>query len=382
MRRAGPLAPPFLVLGNPENRRVGLFQEALAGLCQPPAQVVSWESLLEDVGALARLPDAPLFVRLDSWGENAAVERGLLKLGYAAAREAGCTALSPEALDARPLARGEVLAPRQAHLGFLRLLGRLEEVFAARPRWRVLNPPASVAELFDKRLTSRRYAALGIPVPPPFEGVDSHESLRAELARRGCTTAFVKLSCGSSASCLAVYSLRDGEASALTTVEQTREGWFNSLKLRRVRGAPLDALLAFLFREGSQVEEAVPKATLGGRPFDTRVLVVAGEPAFTVVRQSRHVVTNLHLGGWRGSLEALRARVPEDVYGAAMESCRRVYAAHGCLHVGVDLMYEAGFGGHRVLEANAFGDLLPNLFREGLGTYGWQVHTLLEGRWR
>ena len=38
-------------------------------------------------------------------------------------------------------------------------------------------------------------------------------------------------------------------------------------------------------------------------------------------------------------------------------------------------------GAHRVLEANAFGDLLPNLERDGLGVYAWQVRALTDGRW-
>ncbi len=43
---------------------------------------------------------------------------------------------------------------------------------------------------------------------------------------------------------------------------------------------------------------------------------------------------------------------------------------HDCLHVGIDLMYDESFEGHRVLEANAFGDLLPNLKRDGLSMSG------------
>ncbi|MEO8840735.1 MAG: hypothetical protein ABI591_25130 [Kofleriaceae bacterium] len=30
-----------------------------------------------------------------------------------------------------------------------------------------------------------------------------------------------------------------------------------------------------------------------------------------------------------------------------------------------------------VIEGNAFGDLLPNLERDGLDVYGWQIHRLL-----
>ena len=99
---------------------------------------------------------------------------------------------------------------------------------------------------------------------------------------------------------------------------------------------------------------------LVSRHFDTRVLVVAGEPAFTVVRTSSHPITNLHLGGTRGD-----PAIVADVAGPAHESCRRIARLYaGTLHIGVDVLYEPGLRAHRVLEANAFGDLLP-----GLGVY-------------
>src|SRR5690606_33369382 len=115
---------------------------------------------------------------------------------------------------------------------------------------------------------------------------------------------------------------------------QTPEGRFNSLRLQRLRErAEVDALLDWLLGEGAQIERAIVKAQLDRQVFDLRVLVIAGKPAFTVVRQSRHPITNLHLGGARGDLDALRRIVPESAWAAAMHSCERVFAKHGCLHV-------------------------------------------------
>ncbi|HEX8538485.1 MAG TPA: hypothetical protein VF664_13540, partial [Cystobacter sp.] len=62
-------APPFLVIGNPENRRVTLFQAALAARGLPPAHVVPWRALLRDPAVLADLPDTERLVRIDSAGE-------------------------------------------------------------------------------------------------------------------------------------------------------------------------------------------------------------------------------------------------------------------------------------------------------------------------
>jgi hypothetical protein len=376
-------APPFILIGNPENRRVALFQAALARQGLPPAAVVAWRALAEDPRALAALPATPALLRIDAAGEDDVVERAFLARGYEDAQAAGVAAIAPAALATLAPARGRILCPRQAHLGFLRVLGDVDAVLATRPLWRVLNPPAEIAALFDKRETWRRYSALGIPVPPALEltsDASDPEALRAAMRARGWRSVYVKLSCGSSASCLAVYQAGPGgdAGTVMTTIELARDGWFNSLRVRRV-SAPerVTEILAFLLREGSQVELNLPKARLGGRFFDTRVLVIAGEPAFTVVRTSTHPITNLHLGGRRGDPDALRAAAPGAV-AAAMETCARVAAAHpGVLHVGVDLMYAPGFRSHAVLEANAFGDLLPNLTRDGLDVYEWQIRAAL-----
>jgi hypothetical protein len=50
-----------------------------------------------------------------------------------------------------------------------------------------------------------------------------------------------------------------------------------------------------------------------------------------------------------------------------------VYAAHDCLHIGVDLLLEPGLRLHRIIEANAFGDLLPGLTSAGKSVYTWEI---------
>lgn len=375
-----PNGPGWLLIANPENRRATMFQEALAEEGLPPALLLSWLDLLRDPERLARVPSERAIVRIESTGENADVEKELLRLGWADATQAGVSTIAPEEIATLGHDRGRILAPRQHHFGFLAALARMQAVFDARPHWRVLNPPADIATLFDKRETSRRYEALGVPVPPRLDGISTQADLLARMEEAGATSAFVKLSCGSSASCLAVAFARNGGLELQTTIEQAKTGWYNSLDVRRVSDPGRVAeIVGFLLREGSQIEVAVPKARLEGAFFDCRVLTVAGEPAFTVVRQSRHPITNLHLGGWRGDPSLLEKECPREVYAAAMESCRKVAASHpGSHQLGIDLMFEAGFTGHRVIEANAFGDLLPGLEREGRSVYRWEIAKALE----
>jgi len=159
------------------------------------------------------------------------------------------------------------------------------------------------------------------------------------------------------------------------------ERLYNSLRPRRYKDSKsIDRLLTFLLSEGSHIEEHIAKARIGSPPrfFDTRMLTVApGKVAFTVVRTSPHPVTNLHLGGARGTLEELEEAIPADVLAAAHESCAKVFAAHDCLHIGIDVMFSAARDAHFILEANAFGDLLPNLERDGLSVFEWEIRAAL-----
>lgn len=367
----------MILVGNPENRRVGMFQAALAAQGRPPARVIAWRDLIEP-GAPARgfadVRDGEI-VRIDSAGENDAVERALLRRGEIAARAAGCESISARELDALPYALGRIVCPRQAHLGFTAVLDELARALPATAR--VLQPPRAIALLFDKAATSAQWRALGIPVPDALPAVRSPDELREHMRARGWPSVFVKLTCGSSASCLAVFTHGPRGEHVLTTVEDAGAWRYNTRKLQRlVRRASIDRTLGFILGEGAQVERAHDKAMIDGRHVDLRVLAIDGVAAFVVARTALQPITNLHLGGLRGDVDALRARVPPAAWDALLASAIRVQQASGAFHVGVDVMLEADLRGHRVIEGNAFGDLLPNLERDGLDVYGWQVARL------
>ncbi len=378
------VVPRFVILGNPENRRVSLFQAALDRRGLGPARVLRWLDLLE-VGAVERafaaLPEEPSFVRIDSFGEDFEVERGLLLRGEDDARALGAWTARADEVRRLTFDRGRIFAPRQAQCGFLRVLREIERALALRPWLHALPGPRSIEDLFDKRACAQTFSKVGVPFPMPLGGASSPGSLRERMAETGTSRVFVKLTCGSSASCLALYDYdpaRPEDAWLFTSMEIDGDNLYNSLRPRRYHDrAAIDRLLAFLFREGSHVEAHVLKARLGKRFFDTRMLVVDGEVAFTVVRKSPHPVTNLHLGGTRGTLAELESTIPADVLAAAHESCRRVFAAHECLHLGIDVMFTADLQGHRILEANAFGDLLPNLVRDGHDVWDWELRSIL-----
>jgi glutathione synthase/RimK-type ligase-like ATP-grasp enzyme len=365
--------PRFVILGNPENRRVQMFVQELAERKQPEPVVLSYEDVLTNPERLDELPNEKLLFRQDSAGENANVRLQLLRLGYEDALDQGFPAVAPDAI--RTIEHGEIYFPRQQHLGFCRLLSILEEKASQHANWQLLSPPSQVAELFDKRQTWNRWNAMGIPIPESLGTISSYEELAERAREQKCKAVYVKISCSSSASGLAIY--RPGNPDSLmTTVEHTPEHYYNNLRPRRYTDGRVKEILDMLLAEGAQVERSAPKARLGGAFFDLRIVTIAGRPTFTVVRQSRHPITNLHLGGWRGEWSDLRTRLSDEGLAHIDASCARVAKAHQCHVLGIDVLIEPNWKTHRVIEANAFGDLLPGLERKGRSVYGYQIDAL------
>ncbi len=187
---------PWILIGNPENRRVRDFAAALEQAGKR-FHVFAHRDLLVAPERLLEVPDVPHIVRMDSVGEDAEVEGALLRRGCAAAREMGVTVVE----DFAPAPRGLIRAPRQAHLGFLDYLRSLEPVFAQRPEWTRLGSLSALQTLFDKRASSRAWSAAGLPVAERVEA-NTPAEIRAALAATEWPGLFIKVSCASSASCL------------------------------------------------------------------------------------------------------------------------------------------------------------------------------------
>lgn len=354
--------PRFAVVGNPANRRVALFQDAVAAAGLPAARVVPWLEVLRQ-GVSFRPGES---VRIDSPGEDPEVERLLRGVGDATRVEGSAR-------------------------WYERFSAAVREVGQAAEGCTLLDDPDELAVLFDKRRCHAALHRAGVPVPPsPTSGAaappvrgwsDVREMMRAHRMPR----AFVKLAHGSSASgVLAVETAGPGRVRATTSVERDSEGrLFNSLRVRRcTTEREVAAIVDALAPDGLHVERWLPKASQRGRATDLRVVVVGGRATHAVVRTSRSPMTNLHLGGARGDLDEARAAVEAagGSWAGALEVCERAAACFPrTLCVGVDLLPAVGWRRFAVGEVNAFGDLLPNLTglpgsgAEGLDTYAAQV---------
>ncbi|WP_326701097.1 STM4014 family protein [Streptomyces sp. NBC_01754] len=366
---ANSTGPRLAVVGNPGNRRVALFQDAVRAAGLPEARTVSWRRVLG--GEAVFLPGER--VRIDSPGEDAEVER---------------------------LLRGveDTTRVEGSALWYARFITAVRDVerAAAAAGAVLLDGPQDVAVLFDKRLCHGVLGAAGVRVPdsptsgPAAPPVRDWTDVRRLMADHRMPRAFVKLAHGSSASgVLAVETAGPGRVRATTSVERDETGrLFNSLRVRRcTTEGEVARLVDALAPDGLHIERWLPKASVrGGRAADLRVVVVAGRATHAVVRTSRSPMTNLHLGGARGDLDEVRAATEAagGSWAEALTVCERAAACFpDTLCVGVDLLPATGWRRFAVGEVNAFGDLLPRLTglpgsgAEGMDTYAAQVAAIL-----
>jgi hypothetical protein len=388
---------PWIVLGNPDNRRVKLFQSALRESGRPAAHVVAYRDWLSGevdlAETLARLAGEPCVLRIESPGEDFEVECRLIARGAAALEPGDNAALSRAAALRLRDDRGRVRTVRQWFAGFSALLDDVEQAIrvpnsiAGRPAVTVQNHPAAIRLLFDKPRCHRFLADRGVPVPPALQAqslpaITSYDSLREAMRAAGWSRVFVKLAWGSSASGVVAFSTTGTRPLAITSLELVRRRgearFYNNLRLSHYhRERDLRTIFDFLGREGVHVEQWLPKAMQGDRNFDLRVVTFAGKACHTVVRTSRTPLTNLHLGNRRGDLSLLR-RSAGSRWKIVSELCEQAARElPDALYVGWDVLVTPGFRQAFILEGNAFGDLLPGLTHRGLSTYGRGIAAVL-----
>ncbi|GGL25121.1 STM4014 family protein [Planomonospora parontospora] len=357
--------PALAVVGTPGDRRVTMFADACARYGLRPPAVVPWTSVLR--GEEIRLEPGTL-VRIDSPGEDPGAD----------------------ALLRGPGEPSRVGGGARWHASLTAGTARVREAVRRTPGAVLLADPDEIAVMFDKRLCHARLAVAGVPVPPALPGpVEGYACLRRQLDEAGWGRVFVKPAHGSSASGVIALHAAGSRVRAVTSVELSGGGLYNSLRVRSYdREAELAVIVDRLAQDGLHVERWFPKAGVGGLTFDLRVVVVDGVPTHAVVRAGRAPMTNLHLGGVRGDLDVVRDRLGAPGWARVLDACARAAACFpGSPAVGVDVMVGTDWRSVAVAEVNAFGDLLPGLTglpgsgAEGLDTYGAQVRAVLAG-WR
>lgn len=352
----------MIVIGNPGSNRIAFLNDALARRGRDPAVLVSWLGLITGEFSLAEIVREGDVLRIESPGRDAAVEAALVGVG-------------------REAEKGEIFYPGRWYAGFCRTLARIREQLAVAPPHRLLNDTEEIAVLFDKRETHRRCLAAGLPVPRALGCADSLPALAARMQENGVRQAFVKLAHGSSASgAMAIRTDGVGRWRAYTTVERdlVSARLYNSRRIAILDNPDdMNAILRGLGPQTLHIEEWLPKASLNGRAFDVRALVIGGRLRHVVGRLSSTPMTNLHLRNDRADAATVRARVGAAAWTDLTElAARAAEIFPKSLHLGLDVMWLPGFRRLALLEINAFGDLLPGSLCDNLTTYEAELEAM------
>lgn len=362
----------LVVVGNRDTPRCARLTAALARSALA-WRWVEWIDALTDVTALTRGLCAGDTVRVESPGQRRDVELALLALGADAALPPRAQRVDRDALAALPDDRGRVVAPAQWYAGFRRALTDLDravrDVGAG-----FVSAPDAIATMFDKRATHATLAAAGVATTASLGAPDTWDALRTAMRDRGVDRVFVKLAHASSASGAVALSLRTGSPQALTTVEMVRVAndlrVYNSRRVRLAQGDAARAVTSWVLDQGAQVERWHPKARVADGEFDLRVVCIGGVARHHVARVSRAPMTNLHLGNARMQPDELAAAVPAGAVDAVKALAARAAKAFPTAgYCGVDALLSPAFDDPRVIEVNAFGDLLPGTLDGGVETH-------------
>lgn len=341
------------LLGNPENRRIREFQRAAEELGGPVPACLSFEQFINSPASLGTL-NAEL-LRIDSPGENEAVTRALIARGGGPSHET--------------LEFGEIAHQREYHLGFCEVLDEIQASGVP-----CVNAPRDIAAMFDKWECHLRFLEKGVPRPASEVAPKDFGSFRREMLLRRSGRVFLKPLHGSSASgvCAIRWTPQHQQLIAPIRIQSVRGRTVlvNSLQICTYSTlADIEQILGRLLPQGMISEQWIPKLSLAGGVVDLRVVVIAGEARHWVVRQSRHPMTNLHLGNCRADKTALVERIGSESLKAAFDVAVKAASCFpDSLYTGVDILLDSR---HRAVvgEINAFGDLLPRLTHRGESTY-------------
>ena len=357
---------PFVLLGVRGGKRETLTQAARAGLGLPPARVVDWCEWLQQPSLLAASLAQPCVFKIDSPGDDARVHALLMR--------EGCEALG-RAVPRLP-EMGEIAVSGEWFGGLSLALRRVAAELSALPHVQVMNAPDELLLMTDKLACQRHFAARGIPVPRLLGPIEGYAHLCAVLDEHDLQQVFLKTRYGSSASGVVAYRRNGRGAEQATSSADLVQGQggarlFNVKRLRTYNAqADIAQLIDLLAGQQTYAEAWIPKPRHGDGHFDVRVVTLGGQAAHRVARVGARMMTNLHLDNQRADVASLLSENDR----AVLEQTACVAAAtFPQSHViGLDLVVRKGRA--HVLEANAFGDLLPKLLWQGQDTYTAQLH--------
>lgn len=348
---------PWVVLGVATSKRT---QGLLAAARETGAAVrfVEWREWLADAHALEDRLQQPCRFKIEPPGDDARVHMTLVNIGCERLGRAPCV----------PIERGELAHADAWFEGFSVAMHRLGHMLAAMPHVQAVNAPAEILAMTDKLDCQQQLQSRSVPTAPLLGLVRDYEQLVALLNQGDLDRVFLKARYGSSASgVIAFRRNRRGQQQAATTAQLHEGGRLFNVKRMScyTRHDEVRRVVDLVCAQGAYAEVWLPKPRHGAGHFDLRAVTFGGRVAHRIARLGQRPMTNLHLDSER--VDPDRVLAPEDQTALAATAERAASVFPHSNVIGFDLVVRQGQA--RVLEANAFGDLLPGWLWQGKDTY-------------
>jgi len=259
--------------------------------------------------------------------------------------------------------------------GWSILLEQVEVFIQQNPLLKPMNTPAAIQLAFHKLKCQQYLQQQSISIPSIIlPKVSNYDELITLLQNRNITQVFIKPYHGSSASGVMAFRQHKGKQVLYTTIRLKDQQLYNHLRLQRYTSiADIKTIINTMTPSSLLVEEWIRKKKIQEKSVDFRVLVINGKVTFVVPRMSPHFITNLHLGNEKGNIKEV-----EKTWGTAQIqqvktiAKKAVKAINGLFYAGVDVAV-SNQGKVYVLEVNAFGDMLLNIYEDNLSTYEYEL---------
>lgn len=367
----------FVVIGTAGDKRVELFQQALHRLGWPPAALLTYQQLLTGRVHLAELVKPHTIVRIESPGKGWEPEQLLLQAGAEACQKEGLFASHPAAEIAQLLFdKGRLQLSRQWFWGLCHALDLIEQQLQTCPPHQLLNSPAAIRLMFDKQATQRHLPPSA--VPPFLPPLSTYDELITEMKKANMWRVFIKLRHGSSAAGAVAFETNGRAVKATSTVEMVQQKGelklYNSRQIQIYRDEmQIAQLIDALGRQAIHVEQWIPKLSWQEQVCDVRLLVINGRGHQALARLSHTPMTNLHLLNNRAHIEPFIEYIGPAAWHTGQTLAEQaVQTVSGAFYAGVDVLFTP----HKkpfILELNAFGDLLPQVFFHGQDSYTSEI---------
>lgn len=269
--------------------------------------------------------------------------------------------------------KGRIISPPQFHAGFNVLMKQLTLKLAEQVNVTVMNHPDDIMLAFDKFNCQRQLQLQGIPVPPSLGEINDYDQLREQMRTQGVSRVFIKLKHGSAASGIIALETSGKKIQIKTSIEyhlikQGKSALFNTRKIRKSNNeTDISLLVDTLCKMEVYVERWIPKAQIKGYNSDLRILMIGGKAQHQVLRMSQSPITNLHLLNQRADVSLLKQRMTKTSWDSMIHSCEQVARLFSkSLYIALDVVVSISLKQHFILEVNAFGDLLKDIYFNGL----------------